>query len=76
MRNLLLVAWLGLAGTLLGTDGPPKLGREIPDFALLDFHGRQHQLSRSDAKAIVLFFTANGCPIAPQSIRDEKRLQR
>lgn len=49
--------------------------RTASDFALLDLQGRQHQLSRTDAKVIVLFFTASGCPIARQNIRDARKLQ-
>ena len=42
---------------------------------MLDQHGRQHQLSRTDARAVVLFFTANGCPIARQSIVPLQQLE-
>lgn len=41
---------------------------EVSNFALLDHQGRLHELRRSGGKAVVLFFTANGCPIARQSV--------
>ncbi|HTG44146.1 MAG TPA: redoxin domain-containing protein, partial [Verrucomicrobiae bacterium] len=47
---------------------------EIPDFALLDFKGRYHHLRQTDAKAVVLFFTANGCPVARQSLPKLRKL--
>lgn len=48
--------------------------KEVPDFALLDFKGRYHHLRHTDAKAVVLFFTANGCPVARQSIPRLRKL--
>lgn len=41
--------------------------REVLNFALLDHQGRMHELRRSNARAVVLFFTANGCPVARQA---------
>src|SRR5215831_18782199 len=41
---------------------------EVPNFSLLDLRGQNQQLRRVDNKAVVLFFTGNGCPIARQSI--------
>src|SRR5712691_3853486 len=49
---------------------------EISDFALLDQSGREHRLRRTDAKVVVLFFTANGCPVAEQSFDRLKALQK
>ncbi len=40
---------------------------EISNFALLDQRGRMFELRRSNANAVVLFFTMNGCPVARQS---------
>jgi peroxiredoxin len=37
---------------------------EVLNFALLDSSGKLHELRRLEAKAVVLFFTANGCPVA------------
>jgi peroxiredoxin len=50
---------------------------EVSNFVLLDQRGRAFELRRSDARAVVLFFTANGCPVARQyasklnTLRDE-----
>lgn len=41
---------------------------EVLNFTLLDHHGRAHELRRVQGKAVVLFFTANGCPVVRQSI--------
>ena len=48
---------------------------EAPNFNLLDLTGRNHELRRAEGKAVVLFFTGNGCPVARQSIGKLKRLQ-
>src|SRR5258705_11931392 len=42
--------------------------REVPNFLLLDYKGKAYELHRADGRAVVLFFTGNGCPIARQSI--------
>src|SRR5687767_15597549 len=49
---------------------------ETPDFALLDIRGREYRLRRTEAKVVVLFFTANGCPVAEQSFERLKALQK
>ncbi|MSU32573.1 MAG: redoxin domain-containing protein [Pedosphaera sp.] len=43
--------------------------RAIPDFALLDLQGCQFELHRAPGKAVVLFFTGVGCPIARKNAR-------
>ena len=40
---------------------------EVSNFALLDQQGRLFELRRSNAQAVVLYCTMNGCPIARQS---------
>jgi len=70
----LLWVWACLAPLgLAGADGLKETsarspGEEVIDFALIDHRGRFHELRRTDARAVVLFFTGNGCPIARQSI--------
>src|SRR5262245_58800272 len=49
--------------------------QEVADFALLDYKGRYYHLRHADSKAVVLFFTANGCPVARQSLPRLKKLQ-
>jgi peroxiredoxin len=70
--------WLLIAGILLGYEAAakPSAVDETPDFALLDFRGREYRLRRTDAKAVVLFFTATGCPVAEQSFARLKALQK
>lgn len=48
---------------------------ELINFSLLDYKGRYHELRRVDARAVVLFFTGNGCPVARQSIEKLKALR-
>lgn len=66
-RLALLLAWPGLA-TL------PCRSAPVPNFNLLDLRGRNHELRRVEAKAVVLFFTGNGCPIARKSVDKLKGL--
>src|SRR3954469_13194733 len=56
--------------------GTPAFAEETPDFALLGYRGKEFRLRRSDAKAVVLFFTATGCPVAEQSFERLKALQK
>jgi peroxiredoxin len=49
---------------------------ETPDFALLDYTGREYRLHRTPAKVVVLFFSANGCPVAEQSFEKLVKLQK
>ena len=45
-----------------------RAAEEMPDFTLLDCNGRVHELHRAGGRAVVLFFTGNGCPIARKSV--------
>jgi len=47
----------------------------VPNFNVLDLHGRNYELRRTQARAVVLFFTGNGCPIARKSIEKLKALR-
>jgi peroxiredoxin len=47
----------------------------VLNFALIDHHGRLHELRRMGGKAVVLFFTANDCPVARQSAAKLKALR-
>lgn len=49
---------------------------EVSDFALLDSRGKEYRLRRTNARAVVLFFTANGCPVAEKSFGKLKALQK
>ena len=64
-----------VVGLLIAAACSATFAREVPDFALLDTRGRYFQLRRNDATVVVLFFTANGCPVARQSISRLKSLQ-
>ncbi|MBL9172261.1 MAG: redoxin family protein [Verrucomicrobiales bacterium] len=50
-------------------------GREVPDFTLTDLAGHSHQLQRAGGRAVVLFFTGTGCPIARKSIPKLKAIE-
>ena len=49
---------------------------EVPNFALLDDHGRSHELHRAEGRAVVLFFTGVGCPVARKSAGKLLELKR
>lgn len=50
-------------------------GTEVANFALLDYRGEYYELKRSAAgKAVVLYFTATGCPVVRQSLPRLKEL--
>lgn len=51
---------------LLACCAPLFAAPEVSNFVLLDQRGQAFELRRSDARAVVLFFTANGCPVARQ----------
>ncbi len=82
MKALLvgIVLGLPLLGAAEGTDSIASAfkpaGREVMNFALLDSGGRLHELRRTDARAVVLYFTMNGCPIARQSYSKLRSLQK
>ena len=60
---------------LLSAETISAAPKEVPDFAMLDTRGRYYQLRRNEAKVVVLFFTANGCPVARQSVSRLKQIQ-
>lgn len=45
----------------------PLCADEVPNFALLDDQGKNHELHRAEGRAVVLFFTGVGCPVARKS---------
>jgi peroxiredoxin len=52
------------------------VGAEVMNFALPDAKGRLHELRRTQAKGVVLYFTINGCPIARQSYAKLRALRK
>ena len=67
-----LALMLCLAAVLPSTQAAEE---EVLNFALLDQRGRMHELRRTEGNAVVLFFTANGCPVARQSAPKLRALQ-
>jgi hypothetical protein len=71
----LIIATLAIiAGTAAAQDrdpnppaSPAAAAAEVLNFSLIDYHGRAFELRRTDARAVVLFFTGVGCPIARQN---------
>src|SRR5687768_2940042 len=49
---------------------PPAMSGEgdVLNFSLLDYRGKHYELRRTDARAVVLFFTGPDCPIARQLV--------
>src|ERR1044072_1385856 len=74
MKFWLLIAAILFAPFLQAAKHPTV--EETPDFALLDYRGKEFRLRRTDAKVVVLFFTATGCPVAEQSFERLKALQK
>jgi hypothetical protein len=75
--HLFSIISLAFSCAMLNIPGaePPALGR-IDNFRLLDHLGKSHELHRqSDARAVVLFASGNGCPIARQSVPALKMLR-
>src|SRR5437588_12868462 len=62
-------------GAAPGAEQDRSRGEEVLNFALIDHHGRLHELRRLGGKAVVLFFTANDCPVARQSAAKLKALR-
>lgn len=54
-------------GILLACGTEALHAEEVPNFALLDEQGRSHELHRAEGRAVVLFFTGVGCPVARKS---------
>ncbi|MGH7970979.1 MAG: redoxin domain-containing protein, partial [Limisphaerales bacterium] len=48
----------------------------MPNFNLLDLRGHNHELQRAGGRAVVLFFTGTGCPIARKSAPKLRDMQR
>src|SRR5689334_2136059 len=59
-----LVVLLVLAMTIKRSQAAIEDLDSVPDFNLLDLNGHNHQLQRAEGRAVVLFFTGTGCPIA------------
>lgn len=68
----ILGAWLAgqVARAVTATVGEPVL-----NFVLLDHRGEAVELRRAQGRAVILFFTANGCPVARQSVAKLRDLQ-
>ncbi len=70
-----LVRWFTLALVSLGIAGTAVRATEVSNFALFDQRGRLYEMRRTNSRAVVLFFTANGCPVARQSVAKLDRLR-
>ena len=73
MSSVKAISWLLLC-TCLSTAFADDA--EVLNFALLDHKGQYHELRRAQGRAVVIFFTGNGCPIARQSILKLRMLQQ
>ena len=59
MKNKLVSRGLlaALAFSLALADVPARAAKEVPNFMLLDDHGKAHEFHRTEGKVAVLFFT-------------------
>jgi len=55
--------------------GTPHKAEQMMNFSLLDYRGKYYELKQTEGRAVVLFFTGNGCPIARQSISKLRSLR-
>lgn len=67
--------WAVVAAGLSGLCPAGAAPRPVPNFNLLDLHGVDHELYRAGGRAVVLFFTGTGCPIARKSAPKVRDLQ-
>ena len=74
MTLLLAVAALASEPAAPQARKGPRVGDEVKNFALLDYRGVHHELRRTNARAVVLFFTGAGCPIARQQAHKLKAI--
>lgn len=59
-----LVASLGQSTTALGNEAALRVGKQISNFTLRDFRGKEHSLSDyADSKAVVVIFLGTDCPL-------------
>jgi peroxiredoxin len=54
----------------------PAAALEMPNFNLLDFWGHNHEMQRAGGRALVLFFTGTGCPVARKNAPKLKDLKQ
>src|SRR5579862_3165432 len=80
LATLLAISVRAFPGEAGGSPAVER-GVEMPDFSLLDLGGHNRELHRAGGRAVVLFFTGTGCPIARKSapkliaLRDQFREQ-
>jgi peroxiredoxin len=55
------------AAVLLAIGATPGAARSVANFNLVDQDDLNHELYRAPGKAVVLFFTGTGCPVARKS---------
>ena len=63
-------------GALLFISGLSLTARELPNFNLLDTRENNVELYGARGKAVALFFTGTGCPIARKSVQTFTKLER
>jgi len=64
-----------VAALLLALSMPSVFARSVANFNLVDQDDFNHELYRTPGKAVVLFFTGNGCPVARKSAPKLKALE-
>jgi len=64
-----------VTGLLLALGAPCIGARAVPNFNLVDQDDVNHELYRAPGRAVVLFFTGNGCPVARKSAPKLKALE-
>mgnify|MGYP002621554576 FL=1 len=77
MRHIFLpIALLTVCLSWAESPEPAEVAERVVNFQLIDANGTSHELYRyRDAKAIVLFYQGNGCPIVRQTFAEVMRLR-
>ncbi|MBM3846701.1 MAG: redoxin domain-containing protein [Verrucomicrobia bacterium] len=75
MRFVLALLLATVLTRSVSTSAETAQPKEVSNFALIDHQGKLRELKRSNAKAVVLFFTANGCPVVRQNASKISRLR-
>lgn len=65
IAGMALALALATGGDIRAEISPaPEIGAAVPDFKLQDYEGKEHSLSDSKGKIVVMSFTSQHCPVS------------
>jgi peroxiredoxin/mono/diheme cytochrome c family protein len=71
-RHLTIFIAMTAFAAAVATHAGPRI---VPNFALMDLDDRNHDLHRTPGRAVVLFFSVNGCPIVRKNATKYRELK-